>query len=77
MRSTLGRLGEIRVPGLVEGLHPPAPFLSLAESVKLLVASLKQHKGSTTLLTGAGVSVDSGIRVSCRRRRHPCPIASE
>ncbi|GAA5962940.1 hypothetical protein JCM8115_007053 [Rhodotorula mucilaginosa] len=62
MRSTLGRLGEIRVPGLVEGLHPPAPFLSLAESVKLLVASLKQHKGSTTLLTGAGVSVDSGIR---------------
>lgn len=64
MRSTLARLGEIRVPGLAEGLHPPAPFMSLADSVQLLVEFLRNGNGKTTLLTGAGISVDSGIRVS-------------
>ncbi|GAA5993397.1 hypothetical protein JCM10908_002645 [Rhodotorula pacifica] len=62
MQSTLRRLGEIRVPGLVEGLHPPAPFMSLADSVDLLVDFLRKGQGKTILLTGAGVSVDSGIR---------------
>lgn len=64
MRPNLSKLGEIRVPGLVEGLHPPAPFLSLKDSVRLLVDFLRSGQGKTTLLTGAGVSVDSGIRVS-------------
>ncbi|BGP56230.1 hypothetical protein JCM8202_005767 [Rhodotorula sphaerocarpa] len=62
MRPNLSKLGEIRVPGLVEGLHPPAPFLSLKDSVRLLVDFLRSGQGKTTLLTGAGVSVDSGIR---------------
>ncbi|GJN91037.1 hypothetical protein Rhopal_004052-T1 [Rhodotorula paludigena] len=59
-------MGEIRVPGLVEGLHPPAPFMTLAASVELLVNFLRKGRTSsgkgTALLTGAGISVDSGIR---------------
>lgn len=38
--------------------------MSLADSVQLLVDFLRKGKGKTTLLTGAGISVDSGIRVS-------------
>lgn len=64
MRTSLRISGEIRVPGLIEGRHPPAPYLSLADSVQLLVDFLRKGKGKTTLLTGAGISVDSGIRAS-------------
>jgi len=63
MRSGVPKLGEIRVPGLISGAHPPAPFLPLVKSVELLVDFLRNGKGRTTLLTGAGISVDSGIRV--------------
>ncbi|GAA5839189.1 hypothetical protein JCM11251_003699 [Rhodosporidiobolus azoricus] len=59
--SSLAR-GEIRVPQLIGKAYPAAPKLSLDESVELLHAYLKNGKGKTTLLTGAGVSVDSGIR---------------
>ncbi|GAA5897723.1 hypothetical protein JCM6882_000077 [Rhodosporidiobolus microsporus] len=62
MRKSVQALGEIRVPGLVGKAHPPAPKMSLDESVELLHGYLKRGKGKTALLTGAGVSVDSGIR---------------
>ncbi|BGP40673.1 hypothetical protein JCM10450v2_004668 [Rhodotorula kratochvilovae] len=62
MHSGLPKLGQIRVPGLISGNHPPAPFMPLAASVELLVDFLRKGKGQTTLLTGAGISVDSGIR---------------
>ncbi|BGP25203.1 hypothetical protein JCM10295v2_004125 [Rhodotorula toruloides] len=62
MKPSLRISGEIRVPGLIEGRHPPAPYMSLADSVQLLVDFLRKGKGKTTLLTGAGISVDSGIR---------------
>ncbi|GAA6005928.1 hypothetical protein JCM11491_004063 [Sporobolomyces phaffii] len=54
-------LDKIRVPGLVEGAFPPAPDLSLADSIRL-VADFVRQPGKTCILTGAGVSVDSGIR---------------
>ncbi|GAA5931086.1 hypothetical protein JCM3775_000797 [Rhodotorula graminis] len=62
MRSGMPKLGEIRVPGLISGAHPPAPFMPLVKSVELLVDFLRNGHGRTTLLTGAGISVDSGIR---------------
>ncbi|GAA6017976.1 hypothetical protein JCM10207_002728 [Rhodosporidiobolus poonsookiae] len=62
MRHTLHALGEIRVPGLIANLHPPAPKMSLDGSIEAVVSFLKKGKGKTTILTGAGVSVDSGIR---------------
>jgi len=55
-------LEKIRVPGLVEGAFPPAPHLSLPDSIQLVTQFLKKGKGKTTIMTGAGVSVDSGIR---------------
>lgn len=54
-------LEKIRVPGLVEGAFPPAPDISLPDSIKLVVDFLRQG-GKTCIMTGAGVSVDSGIR---------------
>jgi len=57
-------LEKIRVPGLVEGAFPPAPHLSLPDSIQLVTQFLKKGKGKTTIMTGAGVSVDSGIRVT-------------
>ncbi|GAA6044333.1 hypothetical protein JCM8097_000928 [Rhodosporidiobolus ruineniae] len=62
MNTTRATLGQIRVPNLIAHNHPPAPKMSLDESVELLVGALRKGKGKTTLLTGAGVSVDSGIR---------------
>ncbi|GAA5872345.1 hypothetical protein JCM16303_004486 [Sporobolomyces ruberrimus] len=55
-------LEKIRVPGLVEGAFPPAPRISLPESIKLVTDLLRKGKGKTCIMTGAGVSVDSGIR---------------
>ncbi|GAA5891065.1 hypothetical protein JCM5296_007366 [Sporobolomyces johnsonii] len=62
MRPTSRLLHPIRVPGLVEGAHPPAPWMSLSDSVQLVADFLRKGKGQTTILTGAGISVDSGIR---------------
>ncbi|GAA5987989.1 hypothetical protein JCM11641_005972 [Rhodosporidiobolus odoratus] len=62
MRNTLHALGEIRVPQLLKNAHPPAPQMSLAASVEMLLNAFKKGKGKTMILTGAGVSVDSGIR---------------
>lgn len=55
----------IRIPTLSGTPHPPAPYLSLEASVDLLVKFLRDgaKKNGTMVLTGAGVSVDSGIRV--------------
>ncbi|GAA5936626.1 uncharacterized protein JCM15063_001942 [Sporobolomyces koalae] len=55
-------LEKIRVPGLVEGAFPPAPHLSLPDSIKLVTDFLRAGNGKTCIMTGAGVSVDSGIR---------------
>jgi len=54
-------LEKIRVPGLIEGAYPPAPRMTLPESIKL-VSNFLSLPGKTCILTGAGVSVDSGIR---------------
>ncbi|GAA5851555.1 hypothetical protein JCM8547_001132 [Rhodosporidiobolus lusitaniae] len=62
MRSSLGTLGEIRVPSLIGGAHPPAPIRTLEKTIDLVTDFLRKGKGKTTILTGAGVSVDSGIR---------------
>ncbi|BGP16839.1 hypothetical protein JCM10213_003341 [Rhodosporidiobolus nylandii] len=62
MHKTISKLGEIRVPQLLANAHPPAPKMTLDASIELLVDALKKGKGKTTILTGAGVSVDSGIR---------------
>ncbi|GAA6060043.1 hypothetical protein JCM10212_001040 [Sporobolomyces blumeae] len=53
---------KIRVPGLVEGAFPPAPRMSLPDSIQLVTDFLRRGKGETLIMTGAGVSVDSGIR---------------
>ncbi|GAA5948468.1 hypothetical protein JCM3765_004893 [Sporobolomyces pararoseus] len=56
-------LEKIRVPGLVSGAFPPAPQLSLSESIDQVTRFLSEEPGGKTcILTGAGVSVDSGIR---------------
>ncbi|KAL8293423.1 hypothetical protein RQP46_000124 [Phenoliferia psychrophenolica] len=54
----------MRVPTLSGPTHPPAPIRSLAASIDVLVNFLREGaKGrGTMILTGAGVSVDSGIR---------------
>ncbi|KAM0789280.1 hypothetical protein ACM66B_000120 [Microbotryomycetes sp. NB124-2] len=52
---------KIRIPGLTGPVHPPAPSWSLERSVQQLVDHFKQFPGSC-ILTGAGLSVDSGIR---------------
>ncbi|GAA5977225.1 hypothetical protein JCM5350_003262 [Sporobolomyces pararoseus] len=54
-------LEKIRVPGLVSGAFPPAPELSLPESINQVYRFLSKP-GKTCILTGAGISVDSGIR---------------
>lgn len=53
----------MRVPTLTGTPHAPAPHLSKEDSIQLLVDFLKKGKGKTLVMTGAGVSVDSGIRV--------------
>ncbi|KAJ8293574.1 NAD-dependent protein deacylase SIR4 [Rhodotorula toruloides] len=70
MRTSLRISGEIRVPGLIEGRHPPAPYLSLADSVQLLVDFLRKGKGKTTLLTGAGISAYRGPGGTYTIRKH-------
>ena len=64
LRPTSRLLQPIRIPTLSGTPHPPAPYLSIPDSVDLIVNFLKKGKGKTAVLTGAGVSVDSGIRVS-------------
>jgi hypothetical protein len=64
MKSTRLACLPVRIPTLSGPPHPPAPYLSLDASVDLLARFLLEGKGKTVVLTGAGVSVDSGIRVS-------------
>ena len=61
-RPTLPLRLPVRVPTLSGTPHPPAPKMTLAASVDAIVDFLS--RGDTLVLTGAGVSVDSGIRVS-------------
>lgn len=53
---------RISVPGLPQSLlaTPPGPIIPVAAAVERIVTFLSG--GNTTLLTGAGISVDSGIR---------------
>jgi len=64
LRPSCRVLQPIRIPTLSGPPHPPAPYLSIADSVDKIVRFLKDGNGKTAVLTGAGVSVDSGIRVS-------------
>lgn len=66
MASKRTLLEKIRVPGLVEGAFPPAPDMTLEQSIHL-VKDFLLRGGKTCIMTGAGVSVDSGIRVSSSR----------
>lgn len=53
----------IRVPNLLNLLDsPPAPVRSREASIRLLADFLWTGLGRTVLLSGAGLSVDSGIR---------------
>ena len=72
------RLLPVRIPSLSATPHPPAPYLSLEASVARVADFLEQglalgpnsgddkngvgSNGGTVVLTGAGISVDSGIR---------------
>ncbi|KAM0755930.1 DHS-like NAD/FAD-binding domain-containing protein [Meredithblackwellia eburnea MCA 4105] len=61
----------IRIPNLTGQPHPPAPSRTLKQSIELVNHFLTNPSqsntppsptGGTVILTGAGVSVDSGIR---------------
>lgn len=65
MRPSLMPRLPVRIPTLTGPPHPPAPYLSQSDSIDLLTEFLEEGKGKTCVLTGAGVSVDSGIRVRC------------
>lgn len=62
LRPSPSSLLPIRIPTLSLPAHPPAPYLSLADSVSRVADFLEEGKGKTVVLTGAGISVDSGIR---------------
>lgn len=65
MRPSPLSQGRIRIPGLKPNAHPPAPYLSLPDSIAQVTDFLREGAaggGGTVCLTGAGVSVDSGIR---------------
>ncbi|KAI5475656.1 NAD-dependent deacetylase sirtuin 4 [Pseudohyphozyma bogoriensis] len=52
----------VRIPGLSPTAYPPPPYRSLANSQALLTKFLREGNNKTLVITGAGVSVDSGIR---------------
>ncbi|SCZ89217.1 BZ3500_MvSof-1268-A1-R1_Chr9g10333 [Microbotryum saponariae] len=62
MRRSLASHLPIRIPSLTGTPHPPAPHMELTDSTRLLIDFLKRRRGKTVVLTGAGVSTDSGIR---------------
>ncbi|ORY87400.1 DHS-like NAD/FAD-binding domain-containing protein [Leucosporidium creatinivorum] len=66
MRPSTLLHGRIRIPGLTPNAHPPAAYLSLQDSISTVTDFLREGAapggGGTVCLTGAGVSVDSGIR---------------
>lgn len=62
MRASGPRRGVLRVPSLPVKKHPPAPLRSAQESLDLVASFIERGQGKTVVLTGAGVSVDSGIR---------------
>lgn len=66
MRPSASLRLPIRIPGLPSVSHPPAPYLSLPDSISKVTDFLREGTerggGGTVCLTGAGVSVDSGIR---------------
>jgi hypothetical protein len=72
-RSTLIAMVRISIPTLP--LTPPLPpsaltKLPLKEAAAYLNTFLVKGKGKTVILSGAGVSVDSGIRASRGKEGH-------
>lgn len=77
MTPSFTKLLPVRIPSLSKTPFPPAPYLSLEASIERVADFLEQgitnvpeqHGGTsangvggTVVLTGAGISVDSGIR---------------
>jgi hypothetical protein len=75
MAPSMTKLLPVRIPSLSSTPHPPAPYLSLSASIARVADFLEQGllgsqreangqeaSGGTVVLTGAGISVDSGIR---------------
>lgn len=62
----LDEMVRISIPTIKPHAHPIPPsaltLLPTKEAAQYLSEFLKEGKGETLLLTGAGVSVDSGIR---------------
>lgn len=51
---------RISVPGIPHSVLSPTPHISRAEAVERIATFIQP--GNVAVLTGAGVSVDSGIR---------------